>query len=440
MANPTLSTRWSDGGAESIPRPLATATESDAKWDVLLGAVTVYILIAIGRVHQLFPVLGLLRPAIIAGLLAIVVYLCDGGRARDSRLLWVATTKWLVALFAWMMLSMTGALVLSISFDLVFGNFIKTLLMYGVMAGAVRGGRDVERLAAAYLIGVVIYAAVVLMRFDVGEGSGWRLGHLYYYDANDFATLAVTAMPFGLYFAHRGGIVLVRPLAILGLAVLLAAFVYSGSRGGFLALLIMSGFIVLRYTAIALYMRLFAIALAAVVLVTTASDTYWEQMGTITAESDYNYTSESGRIQVWRRGIGYMLQFPVMGVGPNNFGTAEGTLSPFAERQRFGIGVRWNAAHNSFIQAGAELGVPGLVLFVGLIASAFAALHQSNRAWKVPGAPQSSLPDLTQAITAALLGFVIGAFFLSLAYLEMLYTLVALATAVQKLTGEAHRV
>ena len=57
---------------------------------------------------------------------------------------------------------------------------------------------------------------------------------------------------------------------------------------------------------------------------------------------------------------------------------AEGKLSPFAARQQLGIGVRWSAAHNSFIQVGAELGIPGLVLFLGIIASAFGALRRSG--------------------------------------------------------------
>ena len=76
--------------------------------------------------------------------------------------------------------------------------------------------------------------------------------------------------------------------------------------------------------------------------------------------------------------------FAVFGVGPNNFGTAEGRLSPFADRQQYGIGVRWNAPHNSFIQVGAELGVPGLVLFVGMIASTFVALRRLVRRRPAP--------------------------------------------------------
>ena len=52
--------------------------------------------------------------------------------------------------------------------------------------------------------------------------------------------------------------------------------------------------------------------------------------------------------------------------------------SPFAERQQLGRGVKWNAAHNS-CQVGAELGIPGLLMFVGNDAAAFVALRRSSR-------------------------------------------------------------
>jgi hypothetical protein len=44
---------------------------------------------------------------------------------------------------------------------------------------------------------------------------------------------------------------------------------------------------------------------------------------------------------------------------------------------------------------------------------------------------------LAPALTASLIGFVVGAFFLSLAYSEILFTLVALAVGLQKVTVPA---
>jgi O-antigen ligase len=339
--------------ASSVFRP---APAPDLQWDLLLLCIGGYLLTSVGRVHQLFPILAPLRPAILTGLLAIVVYLVDRREERRGHLLWVPTTKYLIALLIWMVLSVPGSLVLGVSVELVFNDFVKTVVMYLVIAGAVRGTRDVERLTLVYLIAATLYAGVVLLRFDVGSGEDWRLGDLYYYDANDFATFAVTAMPFGLYFLQAARRPHARMLAAAALAILLLTFVRSGSRGGFVALAAVIGFVVLRYTTIPFRWRVGSTVLIIVVLLGTASNRYWQQMGTILSDADYNRTDESGRLQIWNRGVGYMFRYPFLGVGPNNFGAAEGMLSPFAVRQQFGIGVRWNAPHSSYIQAGAELG------------------------------------------------------------------------------------
>ena len=388
-------------------------------WDPLLVCVAGYILTAVARIHQLFGALEAIHLAVITGLASIVLYLLDSSDERRAGRLVVATTVLVAVQIFWMMLSVPNALVVGNSFDLVFNNFIKTAVMSLVVAGSVRSVRDVERLVFVYFVGAVVYAAVIVTTFDVSAGGDqWRLGHLFYYDANDFATFTVTAIPFGIYFLHAGSRRAVQLAAGAGLIVLTLGFVWSGSRGGFIALAVVATFVVFRFSAIPLRWRLSATALVVIVLVGTASDQYWRQMETITSDQDYNHTSETGRLQIWSRGIGYMLDNPLLGVGPGNFSTAEGTLSPLADRQQFGIGVRWNAPHNSFVQVGAELGFPGLALYLAVIVSAFYALRRTGA--------------LRPALTASLLGFVVGSFFLSLAYSEMFYTLIALAVGLRK--------
>jgi O-antigen ligase len=371
----------------------------------------------------------------LTGLLGIGLYLFDRHQERRLDQLSVPTTKYLIAFLFWMLLSLPGALVIGNSVDLIFGSFVKNVLLFFLVAGAVRGIRDVERLAFVYLLAAATYAAVVIARFDLGAGADWRLGHLYYYDANDLATFLVTAMPLGLYFLHGGRSLVTRVLAMVALAFTTIAFVRTGSRGGFIALVAMAGFIVLRYSAIPLWRRVSVTVLVALIVVGTASDQYWEQMGTIMSDADYNRTDESGRMQIWLRGVGYMMRHPLLGVGPNNFRTAEGTLSDFADRQQFGVGVRWNAAHNSYVQVGAELGIVGLVLFLAVIASAFAALRRARPQESTADGPQDTRMQLSQVLTASLIGFVVGAFFLSLGYSEMLYTLVALAVGLRKVAA-----
>src|SRR5207245_2469273 len=109
---------------------------------------------------------------------------------------------------------------------------------------------------------------------------------------------------------------LMRLGSALGLGVLATAFVRSGSRGGFLAIVAVSLFVFFGYTTIRTQWRVLGMVVIAAVFVATASDRYWTQMRTIVSpEQDYNLTSETGRLQLWRRGIGYMFKHPVLGVG-----------------------------------------------------------------------------------------------------------------------------
>jgi len=196
-----------------------------------------------------------------------------------------------------------------------------------------------------------------------------------------------------------------------------------------------AAFVLMRVTTIPARSRLAGLVLILAVLSATASDQYWAQMQTIVRpKQDYNLTSEEGRLKVWKRGLDYMSAHPVFGVGANNFPVAEGTISPLARLAERGIGVRWGAAHNSYVQVAAELGIPGFVLFVALLRSAFASLRRAalRRRGGSTRPPTDELSRLAQTLMAAFIGFAVGALFLSLAYTDMLYTLVAMAMGLAK--------
>ena len=205
----------------------------DAHWDPLLVCVSVFVLTSVGRIHQLFPALLPLRPTLVAGALSIALYVIDSTRARRLRTIGSRTTTWALALLLWVVLSVPGSLWPGGSFELLTDDFMKTVLMYLVIVGAVRGPRDVERLAFVYFAAAVVFASVGLARF--GAASGGRLDHLPYYDANDFGVFAVTALPLGGYFIFSQRRLTLRLAACAGLVPLLYAFVQAGSRGGLLA-------------------------------------------------------------------------------------------------------------------------------------------------------------------------------------------------------------
>ena len=403
-------------------------------WDLLLVCVAVYLASSIGRVHQLFPILNLFRPALLATVLAVGLYLLQqSGRRRIGLLLRSPTTTCLFGLLVWGGLSVPVALNQGIAFHFWI-DFARTVLMLLVIAGSVRGASDLSRLLFVYCGATVLYTGVVLSRFQLGSGDNWRLGHLYYYDANDLATLIATAMPIGLYFVLGQRRLVVRILAGAGLAVLAVGLIRSGSRGGLIAMLAVAMFVLLGFTTIPARARVAGIVVILTVVFAAGSDRYWTQMQTIlNPHEDYNLTSEEGRLKVWKRGIGYLMEHPLLGVGGENFAVAEGTISPLARLQERGRGVRWGAAHNTFVQVGAELGVPGLLLFIGLLVTAFRSLRRVTREAVRDGPTGADVSRLAQVLTASLIGFVAGSFFLSLAYHDILYTVVAFALALAKI-------
>ena len=399
----------------------------------MLACVAVYIATAVGRAHQLFPVLLTLKPLFVAAVLAIGLYLLQQSGQRRVARLRSATTACLLGLLLWSAFSVPAALNQRVAFQ-AWTDFARTVVMFIVVAGSVRSARDVERLSLAYFAVTVLYTAVVLSRFQLSDGD-WRLGQLYYYDGNDLATLIATAMPLGLYFVLAQRRPLLRVLAVAGLVVLAVGLIRSGSRGGFLAFLGVTAFVLLGFTTVPARARLAGLVAILAVAAASASDQYWTQMQTIVhPNQDYNTTSEAGRVKIWTRGLGYMAGRPMLGVGISNFQVAEGTISPLARLQERGIGVRWGAAHNVFIQVGAELGLPGLILFVAWFASAFLALRRLARQSRKGSDSATDAPRLAQSLMAALVGFVVGGCFLSLAYSDMLYTLAALAVGLQKVS------
>src|SRR5258706_2198039 len=345
--------------------------------------------------------------------MSIGLYLLQRSPQRRMSLVNSRTTMYLIGLVLWGALSVPAALNQGLAFQ-SWTDFARTIVMCFVVAASVRRPGDIDRLFLVYFGVTVAYTAVVLSRFQLGGGDTWRLGDLYTYDANDLATLIVTAMPMGLYFVIGQGRLLRRLLAVGGLIVLAVGLISSGSRGGFLAFLAVAAFVLVKMTTIPARSRIGGLVAILVVLLGTASDKYWTQMQTIVHyNQDYNVTSETGRVRIWKRGIGYMLGRPVFGVGMRNFQVAEGTISSRARMREFGVGVWWGAAHNTYVQAGAELGISGLLALLGLLGAAFQLFRKVARDGFCARPSGGELLGVAQCLMAALFRFSVCALFLS---------------------------
>jgi O-antigen ligase len=420
----------------SVPGRSDVATaQQGSRPDLLLFGVAGMLLTYVWRVQDVFPVLGMVK----LGLLAAGATLLSLASAkipirRFAAIRSPVLTAALIIL-ALMILGLPTSLWAGKSFTFVTRDFGPSILLLVAVAASVRSFRDLEWLAFAALVGGVIYAAFVFLNFEV-QGEG-RLGDLVYYDANDFALLLVCTLPIALYFVRRGTESRRRVVAAVAIPLLMVMIVRSGSRGGFLALLAVAAYIALRFRAFPVRKRLGAVLAGVFLLALAGNAAYWEQMSTLLKpKEDYNWSGgdKTGRMEIWKRGMGYMLQRPITGVGARAFQQAEGTLSAEARAAAArGRGWKWSTAHNSLVEIGAEVGVPGLVAFLAMLTFAFSALRRTTRLMLSQGPRAASALALSQALTASLLGFAVAGFFLSAAYSAYLYGLLGLVLGLTKL-------
>jgi O-antigen ligase len=176
-----------------------------------------------------------------------------------------------------------------------------------------------------------------------------------------------------------------------------------------------------------------ALVVAVVIgMVAFAPPGYFQQMQTIlNPQDDYNFQSNNGRKALIERGFKYMMAYPVFGVGIDNFSRAECTpeLSGLPAGR---LGTRCGAPHNSFMQAGSETGVLGLIAYSSIVLGGVWALlrfrRRLPRRWRRGAQAERFLYNAPTYFAMGLVGFAASSFFVSFAWMEVLYLLAAMIT------------
>jgi O-antigen ligase len=426
--------------ATAFQRPLTgrhpvtapSTLSAEPRPDRLMRATALMMLTYVWRLQDAFPILGKLQMPLIALGAAVALYGAARHPSRRLRQIKHPTTKLVIALLVIMTIGVPFSLWQGHSAMFLLKGYLPSVIFFALVASSVRSIRDVEWYAYVNLCGALVYATFVSLFFSVG-GDG-RLGSLAFYDANDFALVMVCTIPFAVYFLGKGHKKSRRVTALIALAMILTAMVKSGSRGGFIGLIAVMLYVLLRYRAIPSRVRL-AVTIAGVALFFGfASDKYWTSMGTILhPTTDYNYTDSEGRVEVWKRGVGYVLHSPVTGVGVAAYPVAEGGSDLALELAAQGKGFKWSVAHNSFLETAAELGIPGLLVFVAMLLVTGIALARLSPHGKF--APWISRREmaLAQMLIGSLIGFAVAGFFVSAEYFAYLYFLLGLSIGLLKL-------
>lgn len=402
--------------------------------DPLRIALFLLTVLTISRVHQHYPILTSLRPALLLVAASVgYAYLNPRYLTRTNVL-----GRWPMRLVVILAILACGSVAFGISLGgsalFILDSYVKTLAYAFLIAVSIRHVRDLYTFVWAYVVscGILAYFSLFVFGIERAGSHVSRLHNLYTYDSNDLGVVMMVGLPLTLLLltVDRGA---KRWLLISILVGIAATMARSGSRGGFL------GFVAVGLAALVLVRnvsalrRLGVLAAAATALAVGAPAGYWKQMSTILEpKGDYNYTDIDGRKAVMQRGIAYMAQYPVFGLGIENFARAECSISPKLASLHPNGPMRCTAPHNSYVQAGAELGVPGLLTWVSLVlVGIFGPLRLRRRlptAWRSGTDSERFLYAATTFFTVAMIGFSVTAFFVSFAWMDPIYLMAAFLT------------
>jgi putative inorganic carbon (HCO3(-)) transporter len=344
-------------------------------------------------------------------------------RRRERLLAITPQTILLVLLLLWIALSTVTAVLPEVAAS--FGHYWKAIAIALVTTGLVQERQRLRALwiVIAFSLGLLAakYALHGLVRggarFDTGPGG-------FFLDNNSFAVGLCMVLPMLVAVTLTERSAWVRAAAATMAVSCVITVVFTFSRGGLLTLVVVGLALLLRSRHRWVSAALVVVALAGLLALGNdrLREGYVERISTI---ADFEEDASAvARLEVWETCWRVFLDYPVLGVGPDNF---EVVFWRYTRE-----GTRFRVAHNAFLQLLTESGLPALLLFVALFAVSLWRLERVRRG-PVPWA--STYAGMLQV---SLLAYATGAMFLSLAYVELVYHLIAVCVCVELASaGEA---
>jgi len=357
------------------------------------------------RPQDYFTFLVPVRPALFLGLFTFLVFFVTMPVSSHVMLFKNNQVKLYMALICIMVLSIPLALYRRAAFEFVFLGYINVILFFFIFLAVVNTPEKVKTILFVGCLGTGLYLIIALIK------GGIVAKRLYFgnmFDPNDLAFFSLSFLPFNLIFVSEGNPLVKRLVCISNFVIGALVILLTGSRGGFIgfSIVLLMLFLTKTNTFRASYKVVFAVLVLVFVSTNMRIIDFNRYESIINLEDDYNKTSETGRLEIWKVGVRVMLSHPFTGVGLGCFAEAIGT-----DRDERGLIPRWQAAHNSLIQIGSESGVIGAILFVLASLNAFRIFGQARRRSKSDGPIK-----IAEMARIGFVGHFISAMFVSQAY------------------------
>jgi O-antigen ligase len=361
---------------------------------------------------------------------------------RPQAVTFPAPMRWAVAYLLWALMTVFSAIAPETALD-AYTERLKALAIFFVVMNVLRTPQQLRFYILLILVAFALFPARgTLQNYVTGYTSmGRAVWNKVYSNSNDLAAMTLLVLGLALAIASvKTQNVWVRRAAAALVPVTLVVILLTQSRGVFIGLLV--GFappllarVMKRPSAIAPVLVVLAVI---AVLVPGAT---WHRLGGITnlsetiagtdkegrppvKQSKYDEWASSSarqRFEILKTGMEIAASHPVLGVGIGCYREANARYAPkLGERD----------AHNTYVSLAAEIGFPGLLLWLGLVGS---VLMQVRRRRALIEADNRMMQVLW--IERALIGYLVAGLFGTYAGLTLFYLFLGILWAASNALG-----
>jgi O-antigen ligase len=306
-------------------------------------------------------------------------------------------------------------------------HVIWTLLLAGIFMGSIS---VFQQLTGSFSNNFFGFGQASLQNI-VGQNNDYRIGGPIG-DPNFYAQILVVLVPLALDRLWHEHNRLLRLLAGWALLACGLSIIFTYSRGGFIATIVVAALMLIRRPP-----NLLALLVTAGLIITLLQfipANYTQRLSTLLSfvpESDTSVSSEiSLRGRQSENEVAWLMftDHPILGVGLDNFKVYYQEYS-----RRLGIDPRAEARdpHNLYLQIAAQTGLVGLIAFGTILWVMFRGLQSARMAFAVARLPQFS--SMTMAFGVGMIGYLIAALFLHNAYPRFFWMLFGIALAIPQI-------
>ena len=359
----------------------------------------------------------------VAGLLLFASYLASAAtRNRQPMMTLMKASPTLViasvVLVSWSAISVVWAGSSGLALTDTY-RYLLNVLLIPIVFGTILRKDHLLWLAGAFIVGAVISTIYGFIDPGTLNQPGQLTGTIG--DANEQAAVLVgaIALSFGLMgvFRRQPWLRLLGGVAIL---ISIAGVVNTLSRSGLIALAAM-------LIAGVIYggrWRRWATPLLIVGVVGGVID--YVAFAPSTTKSRITSSDTSGRSTIWAVAWRMVEAHPLIGVGSGNFSAdSVNYVQDAGPLTRADLIVDDpKVAHNIYLEVLADMGIVGLLAFLGIVGGAVAAAARAAQAFRLSG--EQDLELMSRCVIFAIVGFMVSDFFLSGEFSKQLWLVLAL--------------